>query len=120
MKRLIFLALYSILGAPLTGFASQSCKVNLACTFYDVQSEVIGTVSGNPSTALALSFLVADLPALTETSVSCTPGNPAARVDFTVGPNSEHLEFIKTKTGLIGFASNLDSGAFTGEIICAK
>jgi hypothetical protein len=40
MKRLAFLSLCSILIGPLAALASQSCNVSLACTFYDLQSEV--------------------------------------------------------------------------------
>jgi hypothetical protein len=120
MKRLAFLSLCSVLIGPPAALANQSCNVSLACTFYDVQSEVIGTVSGNPSTKLTIKFLVSDSPTLIETSVSCTPGDPAATVYFTTGANPEHLEFIKTSNGLIGDTDSLDNSAFSGEIVCAK
>ena len=132
MKRLMFLTLCYVLIGPLSAMAGQSCKVNLACTFYSPSLPFWGTIVGNASWILTVTWMGngESAPAI-EKSASCTSspsGFPYAEVDLT-SPNpsvigQDFVRFIKTAQGFVGTA-NLSSqfgNSQTGEfpIVCTN
>ena len=99
-----------MLGTSVTR-AEQSCNVNINCAFLANRSDllVMGTIVGNPSTSLVVTWSFPETSQVfTGTSTSCSPGDPNAVVLLDIvpflGSPPGSLYFIKVPVGLVGGA----------------